>query len=101
MKSLTAAQQNSRLLKAKLRDNTARRSERAESSRPASPARSPGSAILAVIVSLLLIAFYIALRFDWKFAVPVMVALAHDILITVGVYSLSQREVTTRRSPRC
>ncbi len=53
------------------------------------------SAILAIIVSLLLIAGYIALRFDWKFAVPVMIALAHDILITIGVYALSQREVST------
>jgi SecD/SecF fusion protein len=53
------------------------------------------SAILAIVVSLLLIAGYIALRFDWKYAVPVLVALAHDILITIGVYSLSQREVTT------
>ncbi len=53
------------------------------------------TAILAVIVSLLLIAGYIALRFDWKYAVPVLVALAHDILITIGVYSISQREVTT------
>jgi SecD/SecF fusion protein len=53
------------------------------------------SAILAVIVSLLLIAAYIALRFDWKYAVPVMIALAHDILITIGVYSISQREVST------
>jgi len=53
------------------------------------------SAILAIIVSLVLIALYITLRFDWKFAVPVLVALAHDIAITVGVYSVAQREVTT------
>jgi SecD/SecF fusion protein len=53
------------------------------------------SAMLAIIVSLLLIALYIALRFDWKYAVPVMIALAHDILITIGVYALSQREVST------
>jgi SecD/SecF fusion protein len=53
------------------------------------------SAILAIVVSLLLIAGYIALRFDWKYAVPVLVALAHDILITIGVYALSQREVST------
>ena len=53
------------------------------------------SAILAVVVSLLLIAGYIALRFDWKYAVPVLVALAHDILITIGVSALSQREVST------
>ena len=35
------------------------------------------------------------MRFQWKFAVPVLVALAHDILITVGIYALLGREVTT------
>ena len=53
------------------------------------------AAILAIIVSLALIAGYIWLRFDWKYAIPVLVALAHDILITIGVYSLSQREMST------
>jgi SecD/SecF fusion protein len=53
------------------------------------------SAILAIIVSLLLIVGYISLRFEWKFAVPVIMALAHDILITIGIYALLGREVTT------
>ncbi len=52
-------------------------------------------AILAIIVSLLLIIIYIAVRFDFKFAGPVIVALIHDIAITVGIYSLSGSEVTT------
>ena len=52
------------------------------------------SAIVAVIVSLLLIVLYIAVRFDVKFAGPVIVALLHDIVITVGVYSLTGREVS-------
>jgi len=52
-------------------------------------------AILAIIVSLLLVAGYIALRFEWKFAGPVMIALLHDVLITVGIYALLGREVTT------
>jgi SecD/SecF fusion protein len=38
---------------------------------------------------------YVALRFEPKFAVPVVIALAHDLLITAGVYSLTGREVTT------
>ena len=38
---------------------------------------------------------YIALRFEWKYAVPVLIALMHDLLITAGVYSLTGREVTT------
>jgi SecD/SecF fusion protein len=52
------------------------------------------SAIIAVIVSLLLIVLYIAIRFDLKFAGPVIVALLHDIVITVGVYALTGREVS-------
>jgi SecD/SecF fusion protein len=52
------------------------------------------SAIVAIIVSLLLIVLYIAVRFDLKFAGPVIVALLHDIVITVGVYSLTGREVS-------
>ncbi|HYX77199.1 MAG TPA: protein translocase subunit SecF, partial [Gaiellaceae bacterium] len=52
------------------------------------------SAIVAIIVSLLLIVLYIAVRFDLKFAAPVIVALLHDIVITVGIYSLTGREVS-------
>ena len=33
-------------------------------------------------------------RFEWRYSVPMMVALGHDLLITLGIYSLSQREVT-------
>jgi SecD/SecF fusion protein len=53
------------------------------------------SAILAIVVSLLLIVGYISLRFQWQFAAPVIIALAHDVVITVGVYALVGREVTT------
>jgi len=52
------------------------------------------SAIIAILFSLLLIILYIAIRFDFKFAVPVIVALLHDIVITVGVYALLGREVS-------
>jgi SecD/SecF fusion protein len=53
------------------------------------------SAVIAIIASLLVISVYISLRFEWKYAVPVLIALAHDILITAGVYSLVGWEVTT------
>ena len=52
------------------------------------------NAFRAIIVSLLIISGYIALRFEWKYAVPVLIALMHDLLITAGVYSLTGREVT-------
>jgi SecD/SecF fusion protein len=53
------------------------------------------TAIIAIIASLVLISIYIGLRFEFKFAVPVLIALMHDLLITAGVYALFQREVTT------
>ena len=53
------------------------------------------SALVAMIASLAVISMYIALRFEWKYAVPVLIALMHDILITAGVYALLGREVTT------
>jgi SecD/SecF fusion protein len=53
------------------------------------------TAVLAVIASLLLISLYIGFRFEWKFAVPVLIALGHDLLITAGTYAIFEREVTT------
>jgi SecD/SecF fusion protein len=52
------------------------------------------SAVIAIIASLLVISAYVALRFDWKFAVPTLIALMHDLLITAGVYALTGRQVT-------
>ncbi|MGI8632479.1 MAG: protein translocase subunit SecD [Solirubrobacterales bacterium] len=53
------------------------------------------SAILAVVMSLLLISAYVAFRFQAKFAVPVVIAMIHDLLLTAGVYSLTGREVSS------
>lgn len=52
------------------------------------------SAIIAVIASLIVISVYLALRFEWKYAVPVLIALSHDLLITAGIYALIGQEVT-------
>jgi SecD/SecF fusion protein len=53
------------------------------------------SAIEAIIFSLLVICAYVAFRFEPKYAVPVIIALLHDVLIAGGVYSLTGREVTS------
>jgi SecD/SecF fusion protein len=53
------------------------------------------SALKALIFSLLVIGGYVALRFEPKFAVPVLIAILHDILITAGVYSLTGKEVSS------
>jgi SecD/SecF fusion protein len=53
------------------------------------------AAITAIIVSLFLVVLYIAIRFDFKFAGPVIVAMLHDVLICIGIYALVGREVTS------
>jgi SecD/SecF fusion protein len=53
------------------------------------------SAVIAIIFSLLVISAYVALRFEGKYAVPVLIALVHDILITAGVYALVGAEVSS------
>ena len=51
-------------------------------------------AIIAIIAALAVISLYVALRFDRKFTIPVLIALMHDLLITAGVYALLGRQVT-------
>jgi SecD/SecF fusion protein len=50
------------------------------------------TAAIALVASLLLISLYIMMRFEVKYSVPVLIALCHDVLITLGVYALTQRE---------
>ncbi|MEI2705963.1 MAG: protein translocase subunit SecF [Ilumatobacteraceae bacterium] len=51
-------------------------------------------AVRALIVFLVLVALFIAWRLEWKMALSAIVAMLHDVLISVGVYSLFQFEVT-------
>ena len=53
------------------------------------------SAVIAIVFSLLVISAYVAIRFEAKYAVPVLIALVHDILITGGVYALIGAEVSS------
>lgn len=48
------------------------------------------TAIMAVGVSLAAILFYIWLRFEWQFSVGAVAALAHDVILTIGIFSLLQ-----------
>ncbi|MHB1324174.1 MAG: protein translocase subunit SecF [Coriobacteriia bacterium] len=52
------------------------------------------AALIALIVSLVAILGYISLRFEYKMSITAVLALFHDTLIVLGVYSLSGREVT-------
>ena len=45
---------------------------------------------LAMLFALMMIMIYIIFRFQWKFAIGAVLALIHDVLITMGVFSLFQ-----------
>lgn len=45
---------------------------------------------LAMVVALLLIFFYVMIRFQWKFSLGAVAALAHDAIVTVGFFSIFQ-----------
>ena len=45
---------------------------------------------LAMIYALIMIMIYIVFRFQWKFSIGAVLALIHDVLITVGVFSFFQ-----------
>ncbi|MGQ0617173.1 MAG: protein translocase subunit SecF [Acidimicrobiia bacterium] len=51
-------------------------------------------ALRALVVFLIVISLYITLRFEFKMAMPTLAALIHDVLVTVGVYSVLGFEVT-------
>ena len=51
-------------------------------------------AVRALIVFLILVAMFIAWRFEWWMALAALLAMIHDVLISVGVYSIFRFEVT-------
>lgn len=48
---------------------------------------------LAIILALVCIMIYVSARFEWRLAMGSVLALAHDIILTLGVFSLFQIEV--------
>ncbi|MFI6155406.1 protein translocase subunit SecF [Kitasatospora sp. NPDC051170] len=51
-------------------------------------------ALTGLIVFMILVTVYMAIAFEWRMAVAALVALIHDLLITIGVYALVGFEVT-------
>jgi SecD/SecF fusion protein len=52
------------------------------------------SALIASLLALFAILVYVALRYEFSFAVASVIALLHDVLITLGIYFLSGRQLT-------
>ena len=51
------------------------------------------SGITAVLLSLAAMLFYIWIRFEWQFSLGAIIALFHDVLITLGLFSLLNLEI--------
>ena len=51
------------------------------------------SGIIAITLSLAAMLFYIWVRFEWQFSVGAIVALFHDVIITLGVFSFLSLEI--------
>jgi preprotein translocase SecF subunit len=53
-----------------------------------------GKALWSIISALGLILFYISIRFEFKFAIGAILALVHDVVITLGIFSFTGYEIT-------
>ena len=51
------------------------------------------SGIIAISLSLAAMLFYIWIRFEWQFSIGSIIALFHDVIITVGIFSILSLEV--------
>jgi len=51
------------------------------------------SGIIAITLSLLAMLFYIWIRFEWQFSIGSIVALFHDVIITIGIFSILSFEI--------
>ena len=51
------------------------------------------SGIIAIVLSLAAMLFYIWIRFEWQFSIGAILALFHDVIITLGLFSLFKLEI--------
>jgi len=53
-----------------------------------------GKAVMAIVSALILILIYISIRFEFKFALGAIAALSHDVIITLGIFSIMDYEIS-------
>lgn len=51
-------------------------------------------AVLAIVYALVLILIYVAIRFDLKFGVAAIAATVHDVVMSIGIFSLANKEIS-------
>ena len=50
--------------------------------------------LIAVLTAIFVVLIYIWLRFEWQFSMGAVIALVHDVILTIGIFSLLQLEFT-------
>ena len=58
-------------------------------------ARLTSGTLVALLVSLVVVLGFIAIRFEFKMGLAAVIALVHDVMVALGLYALVGREVTT------
>lgn len=53
------------------------------------------NAVKAVLLGMLLVLGYMAIQFDFRWGLAAIIALIHDIIVTLGIFSIFQRELTS------
>jgi len=61
---------------------------------PSIGAELKGQALWAILFSLIVLVIYITIRFEFKYSIGALLALVHDVLITVGLFSLLGKEIS-------
>ncbi len=51
------------------------------------------SGVIAIVLSLAAMLFYIWIRFEWQFSIGAITALFHDVIITIGIFSILSLEI--------
>ncbi len=77
-------------LKAKYGEEVERRGQETVSGKVSGELRTKG--MMAVGLALLMVLLYIWFRFEWQFGLGAVAALFHDVILTIGVFSLTQSE---------
>tara|TARA_B100002051_G_scaffold136908_1_gene130023 strand:- start:15 stop:920 length:906 start_codon:yes stop_codon:yes gene_type:complete len=82
-------------IKKKLKDNLNAEIDfrRVENVGPKVSAELLESSIIAISLALAAMLFYIWIRFEWQFSVGSIIALFHDVVITLGIFSLLSLEI--------
>jgi preprotein translocase subunit SecF len=95
-KNVTGATEDNKISKAlaKLTHHSSEAAVTVQEVGPTWGSQITNKAILALIVFFIMIALYISIFFEWKMALAAIIAVLHDILVTVGIYSLSGFLVT-------